>query len=222
MNDARPVALITGGARKIGRALANTLSQTHRVAISHRGPVPVLPDGFTPFRADFTDPQAAPHLAAEVLEAFGRIDLLVNNAGSVDEADCMAVNYIAPRALFDACLPQLSGGGCVVSISSMNARLPALSAPGFSASKSALENWTRWAAKKHGPAGIRINAVAPGPVDIPDAPRPPELEALFRKDIALGRFATPQDIAEAVRFLASDAAGAITGQVLSVCGGYRL
>jgi NAD(P)-dependent dehydrogenase (short-subunit alcohol dehydrogenase family) len=107
-------------------------------------------------------------------------------------------------------------------ISSINARLPALAAPAYSASKAAVETWTKGTAKVLGPRGIRINAIAPGAIERPEAPRPPELIDVFVKDTALGRPGVPQDIASAVRFLCSDAASFITGEVLTVSGGYRL
>ncbi len=77
-------------------------------------------------------------------------------------------------------------------------------------------------AKELGADGIRVNAIAPGAINIPEAPRPDDLTALFVKDTALGRAGAPEDIAQVVRFLASDAAGFITGEVLNVTGGYRL
>ena len=77
-------------------------------------------------------------------------------------------------------------------------------------------------AKELGPRGIRVNAVAPGAIDIDDAPRSPELRQRFLDATALDRLGTPGDIAAAVRFLASDQAAFITGEVLTVSGGYRL
>jgi 3-oxoacyl-[acyl-carrier protein] reductase len=77
-------------------------------------------------------------------------------------------------------------------------------------------------AKELGPQGIRVNAVAPGAITVADNPRPDELNALFLKDTALGRLGEPEDIARVVRFLASEDAGFITGEILSVAGGYRL
>lgn len=92
----------------------------------------------------------------------------------------------------------------------------------FGASKAALELWTRGMAKELGPRGIRVNAVAPGAVNDPQNPRPPELAAEFEKLTALGRLPSPSDIAAAVCFLAGDGASFITGEVLTVSGGYRL
>lgn len=77
-------------------------------------------------------------------------------------------------------------------------------------------------AKELGPLGIRVNAVAPGAIDTSDKPRPEDLAALFIKDTALGRLGTPQDVARVIRFLAGEDAGFLTGEVLTVSGGYRL
>lgn len=77
-------------------------------------------------------------------------------------------------------------------------------------------------AKELGPRGIRVNAIAPGAIDVENAPRSAETRQMFIDDTALGRLGTPEDIAAAVSFLASDAARFITGEVLTVSGGYRL
>ena len=127
-----------------------------------------------------------------------------------------------PHGVLSAALPYLKAGSVVVNISSVNAVLPPGGASLFGASKAALELWTRGMAKELGPRGIRVNAVAPGAIDIDDAPRSPELRQRFLDATALDRLGTPGDIAAAVRFLASDQAAFITGEVLTVSGGYRL
>jgi 3-oxoacyl-[acyl-carrier protein] reductase len=167
------------------------------------------------------------------LERFGRLDVIVNNAGLVhstpkEEFDWAAqravldVNVLVPSALLAAALPHLQAGAAVVNISSVNAVLPPKDAALYGASKAALNLWTKAMAKELGPSGIRVNGVAPGAVDLPEAPRSDELVALFAEMTALGRIAEPADIAKAVRFLASDDAGFITGETLTVSGGYRL
>ena len=229
------VALVTGAARGLGRAIATDLARDHAVAITYKttDPGPLLtkrPDVFA-IEADLADPAQIAALPQKVIDHFGRLDLIVNNAGTVmpdnaesfdpqTVADTMAVNVAAPMGLVAAALPHLEPGAAVVNISSMNARLPAMSAHSYSASKAAMDTWTRIAAKTLGPKGIRVNAVAPGPVNTPEAPRPDDLTQLFLKDTALGALATPDDIASAVRFLAT--APAITGEVLTVSAGYRL
>ncbi len=77
-------------------------------------------------------------------------------------------------------------------------------------------------AKELGPRGIRVNAVAPGAIERTESPRPPDLVRAFADMTALGRIGLPEDIANVVRFLASDTAGFITGEIITVSGGYRL
>ncbi len=132
------------------------------------------------------------------------------------------MNLLAPHGLLAAALPHLGLGAAVVNISSVNAVLPPKGAAFYGASKAALDLWTRAMAKELGSRGIRVNAVAPGAVNIPEAPRDADLTQAFVDMTALGRLATPDDIAAAVRFLASDQAAFITGEILTVSGGYRL
>ena len=229
---ARPVALITGAARGIGRAIAQDLARDHHIPLTYHNSDPTelqdtLP-GHLAIRTDLRQLDTIPDILARTLDRFGRIDVLINNAGLVRadddpaRADINTVNLLAPMALLDAVLPHLKPGASVINISSVNAVLPAATAAAYSASKAALNTWTRAAAKQHGPAGIRVNAVAPGATEIPDKPRSAELVTYFTDHTALGRVATPEDIAKAVRFFASDAARFVTGQVLHVDGGYRL
>ena len=228
------VALVTGGARGIGRAIATDLNRDHRVAITWRTTRPEgLPEGVLAIQADLAAPGSSIAVIAEIIERFGRLDVIVNNAGliepsakdSFDAASLRAmldINLLAPAALLAAALPHLGPGAAIVNISSVNAVLPPLGASVYGASKAALNLWTRGMAKELGDRQIRVNAVAPGAINIPEEPRSPELTALFVNLTALGRIGTPQDIARAVRFLASEEASFITGEVLTVSGGYRL
>ncbi|RVT84591.1 SDR family oxidoreductase [Rhodobacteraceae bacterium CCMM004] len=231
------VALITGAARGLGRVIAADLAADHPVAVTYRDsdPAALLAEvpGIHAIQADLRDPGAAEAVIAEVVARFGRLDVLVNNAGLVAgtpmepggfdaAAEIFAVNAVAPMALLTAALPHLRAGAAVVNISSVNAALPPQGAAAYGASKAALENLTRAAAKELGPRGIRVNAVAPGAIALPEAPRADALVDAFARETALGRIATPQEVAAAVRYLASDAASFVTGQVLTVSGGYRL
>ncbi|WP_050602088.1 SDR family NAD(P)-dependent oxidoreductase [Ruegeria sp. 6PALISEP08] len=230
------VALITGGARGIGRAIVEDLGRDHQVAFTWLNSAPdldVLDRSFLAIRSDLTQDDQPGRVVEQVIERYGRLDIIVNNAGLVrstpkemfaaqDHRDILDLNLIAPIALLTAALPYLQSGSSVVNISSMNATLPPRDAATYGASKAALNLWTRAMAKELGPQGIRVNAVAPGAINIPEAPRPDDLTKLFVKDTALGRVGVPEDIARVVRFLASDAAGFITGEVLGVTGGYRL
>ncbi|MBB94540.1 MAG: oxidoreductase [Rhodobacteraceae bacterium] len=227
------VALITGGARGIGRAIVDDLASDHDIAFTWSSTEPVFDDSRLAIRADLAEPAAAGRIIDEVMARFGRLDVIVNNAGIVastpksahvpgDHKRIMDVNYLAPVALLSAALPHLKPGAAVVSISSVNAVMPPRDAVTYGASKAAINLWTKGMAKELGPLGIRVNAVAPGAIELPEAPRPPELVDQFVAETALGRAGVPQDIARAVRFLASDAAGFITGEILTVSGGYRL
>lgn len=232
-NAPRKVALVTGGAKGIGRAIAADLGRDHDVAITWWQTEPQDLDVGLAIQADLSTTQAPQQVIDQVIARFGRLDVIVNNAGVIapaTPADFPAdglktmfnLNVLAAQGILAAALPHLSKGATVVSISSVNAVLPPMGAALFGASKAALETWTRGVAKELGPKGIRVNAVAPGAVNIPEAPRDANLTAKFMEMTALGRLAEPQDIAEAVRFLASSAARAITGEVLTVSGGYRL
>ncbi len=230
------VALITGGARGIGRAIVEDLIRDHCVAFTWLSskPTPELLRGdVLAMRSDLSAPDQPASVISQVIERFGRLDVIVNNAGLVkstpkeefraeDHRAILDLNLLAPAALLTAALPHLKRDASIVSISSMNAVLPPRDAVTYGASKAALNLWTHAMAKELGPAGIRVNAVAPGAINIPEAPRSEELTALFVKETALGRAGKPEDIAKVVRFLASDAASFITGEVLSVTGGYRL
>lgn len=230
------VVLVTGGARGIGRAIAEDLGKDHQVAITWLKSEPALrSDGRSvlALQSDLTQPGQAEDLVQNVIRHFGRLDIIINNAGLVqptprDRFDPVAhraildLNLLAPAALLAAALPHLKRGAAIVNITSMNAVLPPRDAATYGASKAALNLWTRAMAKELGPDGIRVNAVAPGAINIPEAPRPDDLTEQFVKDTALGRPGTPRDIARAVRFLSSENAAFITGEVLTVSGGYRL
>lgn len=224
-------ALVTGAARGIGRAIAANLARDHALAVTYNSsdPAALLADhpDIHAIQANLADPAAAQAVIDGVIARFGTLDVIVNNAGAIeldngDPALNFAVNVAAPMALFDAALPHLKPGACVINISSVNAMLPAKGAAAYSASKAALNTWTRAMAKEHGAAGIRVNGVAPGAIERSEAPRPADLVNAFVSMTALGRAGVPEDIAKVVRFLASDAAGFITGETITVSGGYRL
>ncbi|WP_372572988.1 SDR family NAD(P)-dependent oxidoreductase [Ruegeria jejuensis] len=233
----RRIALVTGAARGIGRAIAEDLARDHDIAITWRSSDPdallqACPE-LLAIKADLTTPGEPQKVIDQVIDRFGRLDVIVNNAGLVaetpiDEMDIAAhrsifdTNLIGPAALLSAALPHLKPGAAVVNISSINAALPPVGAVAYGASKAALNLWTRGMAKELGAKGIRVNAVAPGAINTAENPRSQELTDLIAQDTALGRPGIPEDIARAVRFLASDQASFITGEVLTVSGGYRL
>ena len=227
----RKVALVTGAARGIGQGIAARLAQEFDVVITHHT---TAYDGALPaYQTDLTADGACVQLVARVMADHGRLDVIVNNAGLVAPTPKEAyepdvcrqifeVNVLVPHALLAAALPHLPRGASVINITSTNAELPPRDAVLYGASKAALNLWTKGMAKELGPDGIRVNAVAPGAIENPQAPRPAELTQAFVDLTALGRVGLPEDVAGAVAFLASDAASFITGVVLPVSGGYRL
>ena len=227
----KPVALITGGARAIGRAIAEELATDHDIAVTYNTTPPDallarFPNALA-LEADLSKTASATEIIGQIIRRFGRIDVIVNNAGAIvtDEVDLamiFAVNVAAPKALLDAALPHLKEGASVINVSSVNAVLPAMGAVGYSSSKAALDAWTRGMAKTLGPQGIRVNGIAPGAIEREEAPPPPELVQQFVEMTALGRSGVPTDIAKDARFLARDASAFITGETITVSGGYRL
>lgn len=209
--------LVTGAARGLGRAIATDMARDHALAFTwfRTPPDALLADVPTALalQSDLTRPGAVDDVIAEVIRAHGRLDVIVNNAGVVvatphdrvtleDHHAMMDLHLSAPAALLAAALPHLQPGAAIVNISSLNAVLPPMGAAVFGASKAAMNLWTRAMAKELGPLGIRVNAVAPGAVNLPDAPRDPDLTRRFWEMTAPGRLASPGDVAAAVRFLA--------------------
>lgn len=227
----QPVVLITGGARGIGRAIATEFARDHQVAVTHHSSPPDAllsehPD-ILAISANLADVSTAPAVIDTVMTQFDRVDVIINNAGAIEmdgqrTQENFAVNVSAPAALLDAALPYLKTGAAIINISSVNAVFPAMEAVSYSASKAALNTWTRGMAKTLGPRGIRVNGIAPGAIERAESPRSPDLIRAFVEMTSLGRIGEPEDIAKVARFLASDASGFITGETITVSGGYRL
>jgi len=227
-------ALITGGAKGIGLAIAEEFAKDHNVAIVwNTEPPKEISASVHLIQADLTKDGNCKTVIDDVITHFGRLDVIVNNAGLVrttpiDSFDAHAhraildVNLLVPSDLLNAAMPHLRSGAAIVNISSVNATMPPATAAIYGASKAALNLWTKAMAKELGPLGIRVNAVAPGAISVAHKPRSAELTELFVKETALGRAGQPDDIAPVVRFLSSDAAKFVTGEILTVSGGYRL
>jgi 3-oxoacyl-[acyl-carrier protein] reductase len=237
-------ALVTGGSRGIGRAIALRLAaQGADVAFSYKGnaaaaaataaEVEGLGRRALAIQADATDPDAAESVVKAVLEAFGRVDILVNNAGITRDDLIMRMSPEAWREVLETNLfgafwmtkavtrPMLKAkGGRIINITSVSGQAGQTGQANYSAAKAGLIGLTKATARELASRSITVNAVAPGFVlteltqGLPDA-----LKDEITSRTPLGRFGSPEEIANAVAFLVSDEAAYITGQVLAVDGG---
>jgi len=225
-------ALVSGGARGLGRAMADALAaagaRVHVLDLVADEAGGSGPHRF--HRVDITDPAAV----AATLESIGEApDILVNNAGITRDrtlmkmtaeewAQVIDVNLTGAFNLIRAVVPGMAaaGGGAIVNITSINGIRGKIGQGNYAASKAGLIGLTRTAARELGRKGITVNAIAPGMVMTEMARTlPPDILQRALDETALGWLAEPEDIANAVVFLASGAARAITGQVLQVDAG---
>jgi 3-oxoacyl-[acyl-carrier protein] reductase len=241
------ITLVTGASRGIGRATALALAQAGAQVIVHyssgeKEATAVVTDirnagGKAEKVAADLRKADGPHLLAERVRAIigDRLDVLVANAGigkaasiaetTVEDFDALfAVNVRAPYFLVQQLLPVMTKGSSVILISSLGAHAVVGNLSAYSATKGAIDTLVRHFASELGERGIRVNAVAPGVV-------PTDMSNLTKteagRDFALGmqalkRLATPEEIAAAITFLASDQARWITGDTLRVDGGSKL
>ncbi|MGI5236869.1 SDR family oxidoreductase [Dactylosporangium sp. CA-139066] len=237
------VALVTGGSRGIGAAIARALAArgadvaityvtgADRAAevvcdIKERGRRAIA------IEADAADPAAVAAAVDETAELLGRLDILVNNAGyfaagalcelGADEFDRMvAVNVRGPYTAVRAAQRHLGDGGRIISIGSQIAeRAPFPGLALYALTKTALAGLTRGLARELGPKGITVNLVHPGPTDT-DANRADRPESAGMAALtALGRYAEAGEIADVVAFLASPGAGYVTGATVNADGGW--
>jgi NAD(P)-dependent dehydrogenase (short-subunit alcohol dehydrogenase family) len=228
------IALVTGSAQGIGRAIAEALATSGHLVVgvdkNDQEPGPMT----RVIRADLADPAAVDALIEEV----GRVDVLVNNAAvlfernidamSIDEFDMtMAVNLRAPFLLSRGFGGAMCGRGWgrIINISSVGARTGAVSqAAAYAASKAGLIALSKNFARNYGPSGVNVNAIAPAAIETPMAAglaaSTPGLRESLIPDIPLRRFADPSEVAAVVDFLASDRASFITGATIDVNGGW--
>jgi 3-oxoacyl-[acyl-carrier protein] reductase len=236
------VAVVTGAARGIGRGIASVLAaEGASVAIvdvdGELAATTAAELGGLAIAADVTDPPAVAAMASRVIEELGRIDIVAANAGIYPFADLAALTEEMWNRVMDlnvggavrtvqACLPAMRarGYGRIVLTSSITG--PVTGQVGFAhygASKAALLGFMRSAAVELAPSGITINAVMPGNVSTPGfADTSDEHQRRMLASIPMGRYAEPEEVGWAVRFLASPEAGYITGQTLIVDGGQVL
>lgn len=237
------VAVVTGAGQGIGRAIA--------VKLTLEGAVVVVTDvddglavetagglsGAVALRLDVTDREAAVAVVGGVVERFGRVDVLVNNAGwdkaapfvDSDPADwdrAIGINLYGQLHMCRAVLPAMigRGAGVIVNLGSDAGRVGSSGEAVYSAAKGGVIAFTKSLAREVARRGIRVNCVCPGPTDTAlfASMGDERLREALVRAIPFRRLADPADIANAVAFLASDEAGFITGQTVSVSGGLTM
>ncbi len=239
-----PVAVVTGAARGIGLAIARWfLDHGYRIVLLDFDE-PTLSDAAAQINdpervlaavCDVRDPQQVQTAVDKVAASFGRIDALVNNAGvavfkpiaevSFEEwRNVMATNLDGAFLCTQACAAVMrgNGGGSVVNIASISGLRASTLRVAYGTSKAALIHLTKQQAVELGTVGIRVNAIAPGPVETEMAKlvHSVAIRSDYYDAIPLNRYGTTEEMAEVVGFLCSPAAAYVNGQVLAVDGGF--
>ena len=244
------VAIITGSGANIGEACAKALAKEGASVViadinidgANRVAQEIRDAGGEAFahRLDLLDEETIRVLVAAVLKKYGRIDVLHNNAADTRPAQmaadgpiqqleasvwdsAFAINTRGLMLMTKHCLPAMieAGGGSIINTSSGVSILGDIFTPAYSASKGAVNSFTRNTAAQFGKQGIRCNAIMPGLILTPLSRSllPPEQLQMFEKHTLLPRLGQPDDIAKAVVFLASDDASFVTGQLFAIDGG---
>ncbi len=241
------VVLITGSSQGIGKAIAAKFASLGaNVALND---IPSQEENLKQakqdlaqygtkveyFLADVSNLESCQKMAEDIKAAFGKIDVLVNNAGITKDRTLMkmtpeewekviAVNLTGAFNVTKSILPSLiETQGAIVSLSSVVGQAGNFGQTNYSASKAGVIGLTKSLSKEVGRFGVRVNAVAPGFIETPmTAVLPEEMKGVIKKFTAMGRFGQPEEIANAIAFLASDQASFITGAVLNIDGGLSI
>jgi NAD(P)-dependent dehydrogenase (short-subunit alcohol dehydrogenase family) len=236
---------VTGAARGIGLAVAkrflaerwrvvllDTDGQTLRSVAEEIG----RPEEILTLTADVSDPQAVASAIQQTADRFGRLDALVNNAGVAvfkpllattfeEWSRVLAVNLSGPFLCTQAAAPLMAetGGGAIVNVTSISGLRASTLRVAYGTSKAGLAHLTKQQAVELAELGIRVNAVAPGPVDtaMAKAVHSPSIRADYRDAIPLGRYGLEDELADVIVFLCSERASYVTGQVIAVDGGFE-
>lgn len=238
------VAVITGGARGIGLAAANRfLREGYRVALIDIATQTLTdaardlnqPDDVLPIDCDVSDPNQVARAVDQIVATFGRIDALINNAGKATFStvldtsfdvwrEIMGTNLDGPFICTQLCAPAMleSGGGAIVNIASISGVRASLLRVAYGTSKAAIIHLTKQQAAELGDVGIRVNAIAPGPVDTEMAKKvhTQDIRDAYHDAIPQNRYGTEDEIANGIWFLCSDEASYINGQTIAIDGGF--
>lgn len=246
MSEAK-VALVTGASRGIGKACALKLGEAgYRVAVNYNSneaaamevvdAIKAMGSDAVAIKANVADQKEVKAMMREVINAFGQLDVLVNNAGIVKDEyvlmmkpetidQCLELNIKGYMYCTQAAVLKMFSKkqGVIINVSSVSSKLAVPGQSVYSATKGAVNSMTATMAKELAPYGIRVNAVAPGFIatDMVDA-LPEDKKEEYLKDIPLQRFGTPEEIGSVVCMLASDACSYMTGQVIVLDGGLSL
>lgn len=245
-NVAGRVVIVTGAASGIGKSIASRLaSEGARLVIADldkaaaEAAAEEIGNDALGLPVDVTDRAAVDAMTAAVMERYGRIDALVNNAGW-DKAEpfldsevktwerVIAINLYGPLHCSQSVVQKMveQGHGTVVNIGSDAARVGSSGEAVYSACKGGIVSFTKTLAREVARYGVTANAVCPGPADTPlfeqISESNPKLRTALEKAIPLRRLAQPEDLANAVAFMVSPASSYVTGQTLSVSGGLTM
>jgi len=238
------VAVVTGAARGIGLAISKKfLEEGYRVAIldidqktlSQTMKQVFDTNNVLGLECDVSEPDQVDQSVNRVVEQFGRIDVLVNNAGIAEFKPMLettyeewtrilAVNLNGPFICTQACAPFMlkNEGGSIVNIASISGLRASSLRIAYGTSKAALMHLTKQQAAELGNKGVRVNAIAPGPVDTAMAKKvhTADIRSDYHDVIPLNRYGLEEEIADAVWFLCSDSASYINGQIIAADGGF--